>query len=287
MQVYLLSLLFVFTTSLSKTPNYYPNYIAAREASKNYNKDLLIFFTKNACTNCDAAWTDFEKDPVASKLYISTSMNIRDFDAAVFLDKYGLNNAPAWLLLDPQGQVKDKWEGEWKKTPTRPTTPKPEPAVPPVAESEKTTKVAPEAPPVVEVTKTAAEHNAVKTEPTAPPQEESGDVIENKSFQPDVSKPVETKTTIQEPPAPSYTSAATGYVLQAGFFGSEANASGLVADLKAKGFEQFSIQLTERNGSTFHRVISTSFPSEAEAQVKVDALQQVGITATIKNLKDL
>ena len=287
MQVYLLSLLFILNTSLSKTPNYYPNYIAAREASKNYNKDLLIFFTKNACANCDAAWTDFEKDPVASKLYISTSMNIRDFDAAVFLDKYGLTNAPAWVLLDPQGQVKDKWEGEWKKTPTRPTTPKPEPTGNPVAETEKTTKVTAQAAPVEEVTKPATEENAVKPETpaTTPSKTETVHVVEAKSAEPVVNEPLETKTTIQEPPMQPTTAA--GYVLQAGFFGSEANALGLVSDLKAKGFDDYTIQQTERNGSTFHRVISETYPSEAEAQVNVDALQKVGINATIKNLKDL
>ncbi len=43
----------------------------------------------------------------------------------------------------------------------------------------------------------------------------------------------------------------TGFVLQAGYFGSEANAQKLVNDLKAKGYEKYLIKTTLQNGTTF------------------------------------
>lgn len=292
MQVYLLSLLFILNTSLSKTPNFYPNFIAAREASKNYNKDLLIFFSKNSCANCDAAWTNFEKDPIASKLFISTSINIQDFDGAVLLDKYGLKNAPAWLVLDPQGQVKDKWEGEWKKTPTRPATSKPEMVQNEVIEKAETPVKEPKQPVVKEaavVVPVAPAAIAIE-EPILAAQKEQVPtmVVEEVTIETVViESPAEEVAPVTKPASVTIAAPRSGFIIQAGFFGSEANAIGLVSDLNAKGFTHFSSMPTDRNGSTFHRVISTTYPSEAEAQVQVDKLKTVGINATIKNQKEL
>lgn len=80
---------------------------------------------------------------------------------------------------------------------------------------------------------------------------------------------------------------APGFVLQAGYFGSEANASKLVTDLKVKGFEPYSIKTTVQNGTTFYRVISGSFVSEAEANKQLQALTGAGMKASIKKVTDL
>ena len=146
MNIYLISLLLVFQTSMTRTPNFYPSYIAAREASKNYQKDLLIFFSKSGCAECDAAWANFEKDQYATKVYISTLVDAADFDGIVLWDKYNFKTVPAWVVLNPDGQLKDKWSGDWKKTPTRPvgeTTKAPEvKATTPTATSSRSTNTA-------------------------------------------------------------------------------------------------------------------------------------------------
>src|SRR5688572_6161839 len=120
MKLFLLSLLFLWNASSTKTPNFYPSYVAAREASKNYQKDLLIFFSKQACTQCETSWGTFEKDQLATKIFISTKIDAQDFDGAVLLDKYGLNSAPSWVILDYEGNVKQKWAGDWKNPHVRP-----------------------------------------------------------------------------------------------------------------------------------------------------------------------
>ena len=285
MSLYLLSLLLVLSTPLEKTPNFYPNFLAAKEASKNYNKDLLIFFTKKACSECDNAWNTFEQDPIASKLYISTSMSIQDFDGAVFLDKYGLKNAPSWLLLDPQGQVKDKWEGDWKKTPVRPSVP--------TAENASDKPVPTPIPSTSEIT----DKNIVT------PRKE---IADSKPVTPASTESVQSATpvtimkeeTIAEEVAlegieetPIVTTAeettASGYVIQVGYFGSASNAQGLVTSLAEKGFDGFVIQEEERNASTFHRVISPIYPTEETARVQADALEKAGVKSSVKNKKDL
>ncbi len=297
MHVYLLSILFVLSSSLPKIPNFYPNLIAAKAASKNYNKDLLVFFSKSSCASCDQAWENFENDPIASKIYISTSVSIQDFDGAVFLDKYGLKNAPAWVVLDPQGQVKDKWEGEWKKTPTRPANPEQKTTTKPVVENEvvsisqtapKTinleTSIAVTTPAAVIETSIQAKENVTATTPMA--QEKATEVQVSKVIETD--KPVFKENTTTIATAPSIASVETsGFVLQAGYFGSEVNATKLVADLDSKGFKGFSIKPSVSNGTTYHRVISTVFNSEKEAHSAIENLQKAGIKATIKTQKEL
>lgn len=262
MKLYLLSLLFLWNSSSTKTPNFYPSYVAAREASKNYQKDLLIFFSKQSCSQCDAAWASFEKDQLGTKIFISTMIDAQDFDGAVLLDKYGLNSAPSWLILDYEGNVKQKWAGDWKNPHVRP-----DPNAP-VAETK------PDAKPVPVFKATTVTQPATKTavvETTAPAPVTA---IEKPA---PVATPTETKTEIM----------ATGFVLQAGYFGSEANAQKLVNDLTAKGYEKYMIKTAIQNGTTYYRVVSPGFTSEAEAAKVVEDLSGSGIKATIKKMSEI
>lgn len=266
MNLTLLSVLFLFNTMSTKTPNFYPTYIAAKEASKNYKKDLLIFFSKKSCASCDAAWTNFEKDQLATKIFISTLVDMQDFDGAVIMDKYGLNDAPSWVVLDSEGKVKQTWKGEWKNPYVRPD----ENAQAPVAKQE--TPVA------------SAPVPAPKPMPAAP-----APAVEKPVSQP--TTPVQVEKAVASPTpavsAPKTEVAANGYVLQAGYFGSEANALKLVSDLKAKGFDQYAIRTTLQNGSTFYRVISGSYTSEDEANKEVTSLSTAGVKASVKKMSDL
>lgn len=270
MNLYLLSLVFFLNIATPKTPNFYPSYIAAKEASKNYQKDLLIFFSKKSCTECDAAWANFEKDQVGTKIFISTLVDMQDFDGAVIMDKYGLNSAPSWVILDAEGNLKQKWAGEWKNPHVRPETPA-------VAQEPK-----PEAKPIPVFKATTASSTpsgSTTTAQVATPVKEPVKVAP--------ATPVETKPATPSMTTPAPEVIASGYVLQAGYFGSEANASKLVTDLKGKGFESYTIKTTVQNGTTFYRVISGSFSSEAEANNQLQALTGAGIKASVKKMTDL
>jgi len=56
-----------------------------------------------------------------------------------------------------------------------------------------------------------------------------------------------------------------------------------MADLKAKGFTQFSIIPLQKNGSTFYQVWSPGFATEKEAQAKLQQLTTAGIKGTVKS----
>lgn len=270
MNLYLLSLVFFLNLSTPKTPNFYPSYIAAKEAAKNYKKDLLIFFSKKSCAECDAAWANFEKDQVGTKIFISTLVDMQDFDGAVIMDKYGLNSAPSWVILDAEGNLKQKWAGEWKNPHVRPETPN-------VAEEAK-----PEAKPIPVFKATSATAATTTTPATNP--------VVAQAKEPSNAAPIvaaETKVTTPAPSTPKTETAASGYVLQAGYFGSEANAAKLIADLKGKGFEQYAIKTTVQNGTTFYRVVSPSFASETDANKQLQALTSSGIKASIKKMSEL
>lgn len=264
MKLYLLSLLFLWNAGSTKTPNFYPSYVAAREASKNYQKDLLIFFSKQSCSQCDAAWATFEKDQLGTKIFISTMIDAQDFDGAVLLDKYGLNSAPSWLILDYEGNVKQKWAGDWKNPHVRPdpNTPVVEPK--------------PEAKPVAVFKATTASQPAPK--PAA---------VETPALTPTAGSVTEKPAPVVTPAEPKTETMSTGFVLQAGYFGSEANAQKLVNELTAKGYEKYLIKTALQNGTTYYRVVSPGFSSEAEAAKVVEALSGSGIKATIKKMSEI
>lgn len=273
MHIYLLSLLLVVQTSLTRTPNFYPNYIAAKEASKNYKKDLLIFFSKNGCAECDAAWSNFEKDQVATKVYISTLIDAEDFDGIVIWDNYNFKSVPAWVVLSPDGQVKEKWAGDWRKTPTRPTAP--------ASDNTNATENKSAVPAAKPSTPVAVSTTPVNT--STPPAVQQAAAP--------APTPVASEKVMSTPPAtapiPKTEAVAAGFVIQAGYFGSEPNATKLIADLKAKGFAGYSVATTLQNGSTFYRVISPSWNSESEANHQVQMLATAGIKATVKKMNDL
>jgi hypothetical protein len=279
MNLALLSFLLLVNLPGSKTPNFYPSFIGAREASKNYQKDMLIFFSKNGCSECSTAWTAYENDQMATKIFISTIVDVMDFDGMVIMDKYGLSSAPSWAILDYEGNLKQKWSGEWKNPHVRPTTPpvqETKPAGPPIKEFKATT-VTPKTEQNLS-TQTASVTSAPQTNTaiSTPTSTTSSTVI----VTPAQPTPVQASTS----PVPTSTS---GYVLQAGYFGSEVNATKLVNDLDAKGFKGYSIKTLTQNGSTFYRVISTMYTTESEANTVMQSLSTVGVKATVKKSSDI
>ena len=277
MNLTLLSFLLFLNLSGSKTPNFYPSYLAAKEASKNSQKDLLIFFSKSGSTECESAWSSFEKDQLATKIFISTIVDAQDFDGAVILDKYGLSTSPSWVILDYQGNLKQKWTGDWKNPHVRPTNPVVEETkveTPPIKEFKATT-VAQKAEPV------AAPTPAPTPAPTKTP------TTVTVTQEPEVVKENTTVPAVQPVALVADNLPVAGFILQAGYFGSEANATKLVNDLATKGFKGYTVKPTSQNGSMYYRVISTVYTSEIDANAVVQTLSTAGVKATVKKTSEI
>lgn len=188
-------------------------------------------------------------------------IDAQDFDGAVLLDKYGLTSAPSWLIVDYEGNVKQKWAGDWKNPHVRP-----DPNAP-VAEAKS------EAKPVPVFKATTATAPAPKA------------TAEGAPTQPVLAKEMDSPAAVSAAPATETMS--KGFVLQAGYFGSEVNAQKLVNDLTSKGFEKYIIKPTAQNGTTYYRVISPEFATETEATKVVQALSVSGIKAAVKKMSEL
>jgi cell division septation protein DedD len=238
--------------------------MAAKEASKNAKKDMLIFFSKSTCSTCDEGWSAFEKDPLAPKLFISTIVDTEDFDGMVIMDKYQLNKAPSWVILTYDGKVLDKWEGGWRDS------------------SGKTSLLSNETP------KKPVQPEVVKPVSTPTTSTNVSSPVVNTEM---ASAPSKVGSPVMPTPPPTITKApevASGnFVLQAGYFGSEANAQKLVDDLKGKGYVNYSIKSTVQNGTTYYRVISAPFISETDANKEIQSLAGSGVKATMKNKNEL
>ncbi|MEO5906223.1 MAG: SPOR domain-containing protein [Saprospiraceae bacterium] len=252
MNLSILLISFTFLFSETTTPNFYPGYPDAREASKKSGKEMIIFFTKGTCDQCNKAWDVFSKDPQATNQFISTKMDIADFDGGVFYEMLNLESYPAWVIFTPDGKEKERWTGGWKDASGKPTK--------------------------IEVDKSIVTTSSPNPKPTHPHSSDSEKMsTETKS----------TKSSTDHVNTPTSSINSNGFVLQAGYFGSEANAEKMMADLKAKGFNSFSMKTVDQNGTKFFRIISNAFETEEIAIMENKKMMVAGFKASIKNMDDL
>ena len=250
LSILLASLTFLVTGS--NTPNFYPALPAAREASKKSGKEMIIFFTEVSCDPCTKAWDNFCKDPQATNQFISTKMDINDFDGGVFYDMLELESYPAWVIFTSDGKEKERWTGGWKDASGKPAK--------------------------IEVTQPVASSPTPKQKPAEPLSADP------------VKATAETKTakiTDNQANTPITSTTTSGFVVQAGYFGSEANAQKMMADLQSKGFNSFSMKTVDQNGTKFFRIISAAFTTEEMAMMENKKMMAAGIKASVKSTKDL
>lgn len=219
----------IYTLSQAFTPASYSSFATARQASVEQKKVMAIFFVSSSSAATTEAWEKFLNSS-SSRDKVALLLNIHDFDGKIIFETYGPAKAPGWTLLNPDGTVKDKWEGSYDKVTIN------EPV---------TTHQLKETKPDQVVTETA------KVDPLAQP-----------------ALPAENNI--------------SGKVVQAGYFGSEANATKLITDLESKGFPGFQSVTQVNDGKTFFRVVSPTLPSETEADKLVQKLKTVGINSSIK-----
>ena len=234
-----------------QTPNFYSGLTSAREASKKSQKEMVIFFSDKTCTTCEAAWMAFTKDAESTSHYISTRMDRGDFDGGIFFDLLSLEQTPSWVILYPDGTEKERWEGGWKDASGNPTLFDVRTQNSNTTAQQKT---------VGQETKSLS-----KTNPATTHKNETA-----------ISSPIASPNITTSPTQKTF------YV-QAGYFGSEANAKKMIDDLKSKGITSFEIKPEQKDGKTFYRVVSTMFSTEAEANGERQRLSSMGVNASLKS----
>lgn len=254
-------------------PNYYPSYLKAREEAVRSHKNLLVFVSDSQCATCDAAWNAYTKDGSAVNRYVSTRIEKNDFDGGVIAEILDVRNTPAFVILDAQGRVSEKWEGGWKDASGNPTL-----FVQPAGSPSPASVPTPKTNTPVPSTSRQAGNGDNATPPVKTTTTNTAPVTETSKK--------ETQTTPTSTPSHS-SGVADGYVLQAGYFGSEANAQKCALDLESKGAGSFTIRSTQQNGTMYYRVVSSSFPTEPEAQKQLEKISSLGVKATIKKVSEL
>ncbi|MEO6130589.1 MAG: SPOR domain-containing protein [Saprospiraceae bacterium] len=246
--------------------NYYPTYSSAKAAARESQKEMVIFFTSRTCSNCESAWSAFTKDSKSTQQYISVKMDMDDFDGGVCFDLYELKQVPSWVIITPTSGLKEKWNGGWKDEAGNPTA---------FDMSESQTAIKEEKKILCGV-QTSQIPSSTTTSMTGkenqllPKEASTSKLISSNS---DI-------TTSTSSGIPS-----TGnLVLQAGYFGSEANAQKLISDLKSKGFTNFKMETVPKDGSYFYRVVSKSYSSELDMNAEQQLMLNKGIKTSVKKI---
>lgn len=241
-------------------PNYFRTFLSARAEQDKSGKDLVLFFSEEKCQSCKEAWNAFTRDASAVQKYLSTQVESDAFDGRILVENYKPGKIPAWVIVSPDGRIIEKWEGGWKDANGQGTV-------------------------------------FIKETPLAKPATPSASIpSEKSSTNPSSAKPVSESSSVKEPKSVnagqsttsgSLTTQTETFVLQAGYFGSAANADKCLADLRTKGINDFSISTIDQGGKTFYRVWSRSFASETNAQTQLTKFAAMGITTTVKKVSPL
>ncbi|MBK9981633.1 MAG: SPOR domain-containing protein [Saprospiraceae bacterium] len=259
MLIYLLSLTMGLFLGNAQPPNFYSSFSSAREASRTSQKEMVIFFGSKTCSNCEAAWSAFTKDVNGAHSYVSTRMDVEDFDGGVCFDLYELKQVPSWVILSPKGAVEEKWNGGWKDAAGNPTVfDQTAQSSAPINETKDISYT--QKNPVfnannVEKSQTGSQPPASKSSINEPPKENPSATVKN-----DIPKTL-----------------TSGWVIQAGYFGSEGNAQKLVSDLKSKGYSTFKIENVQKDGNTFYRVVSKTYNSESDVNGEQQRMSSKGL----------
>ncbi|HJW31638.1 MAG TPA: SPOR domain-containing protein, partial [Saprospiraceae bacterium] len=249
-------------TSNPQIPNYFRTYIAAKTESGKSGKDMLIFFSEGSCPTCEGAWVAFTKDEAGVKKYISTRVEADQFDGKILWDHFQPGHVPAWIVLNSQGEVKEKWEGGWKDATGKGTLY--------INDTPSTTESKQRANVIVQSNGPDKETVNVKNVP------------QSQTLPPTTNMPIQQNKPKEISNPTSSTNTQLPYFLQAGYFGSPANADKCLAELKTKGQNQFTITNVSQQGKTFYSVRSVGFATEQEAQQQSQKLAASGISTTVK-----
>ena len=160
----------------------------------------------------------------------------------IFFDLLDLKQVPSWIILLPDGTEKERWEGGWKDETGRPV-----------------------------------KYEMAVTQVPSKPEIKT-------STSPQKTAPPTVVTTKQNTPSATETNSNSvhGFILQAGFFGSEMNAQKMIADMKSKDINGYEIKSVQQNSAMFYRVVSKVFNTESDLNKEQQRLSGAGFKTSVK-----
>ena len=96
-----------FENTLSKAMH-----VAASE-----NRQLMLYFTSANCKDCKSTDKIFVRDDVKIAMesrYVAAKVDINDFDGNACSQIYGISDVPALVIVEPDGKLTLKKEGDLK-----------------------------------------------------------------------------------------------------------------------------------------------------------------------------
>lgn len=274
-----------------------PTYLSARYRAAELNKPCLVFVTED--DNKAASWMEeilFKDREVLSTInthFIAGMINASDFDGTIVRNKLGLSRSPSLAIIFPDGKVKSlvnhgltkdkflEWThffidlnnagkefapednnfentvANWQGGTVKNTVIQHKQSEPLIKEQQKSDS--PKSAPI----STFHPNNQASAGTNELPAEKEFSASETKANQ---------KATAKE----------AMYILQAGVFGAENNATALVKKLNLVGYNEAFIESINVSGKAMYKVLVGKYSSEAEANNISQQLSAKGFSAIVK-----
>ncbi len=95
----------------------------AMTQAENQQRQLMLYFTSKPCTKCKTLDTYFDQKEVQRALsehYVIVMVDIEDFDGRACREIYEVDEVPALVVIDPNGNVVYKAQGDVTKADIEP-----------------------------------------------------------------------------------------------------------------------------------------------------------------------
>jgi len=107
--------LFPILTLIHANEGVEPTISKAVLTAQSENRQLMLFFTSQSCQRCkqlEGQLHTAEKDVSFNNRYVAVVVDINDFDGRACRQVYGIDQVPAVIVVNPDGSVHVKAEGE-------------------------------------------------------------------------------------------------------------------------------------------------------------------------------
>ncbi len=237
------------------------SYLSGRELSKKVDKPLLVYFYDDNNIHCgavDKLWHDEEIADLASSQYICSRVNIHHFDGETLQKYHKINEAPALILLSPQGKIIRRINSDINKADL-----------------------------LAFLNGTAISNNGTtiknnsETAVPKPSGRSSG------SFVPSSRNHTQSSSTAIVPPAATENvqhSTTESYTIQIGVYSSKENAETRIAELRRMFNEPIKVISDSSGNKTLYRVVLGEFSSMNESKDYLQLVNKYGIEGFVKSL---
>ena len=279
-------------------------YLDAKQKARQANQHTFIYFEES--NNASSEWIEtnlFNDERIKGKLndrYVNVKMNIKDFDAGILMKRFDLTKAPSFLILSPDGKLIGsanhgmtvqkflEWISFYENTSNQGKTSNfQDREFNQMALKSSSTNAANE-----NIRKENAEAS-VLTKELNPNESQNDDITppskKSNSDEKLVNKNEQHKSTTipkvekQDPKKEIQEEIKTGSsFVQAGVFGSEANAIALQNKINQSKITKSKIDQIMSNGKTVYKVIIPDLTDPSVAQDIVERLKTISVNAIVK-----